>query len=99
MSQISGKDLEFINVDPGLAEMVLDVCRLNIEDLNTAINSPKNLNDELAEGLTPEKISEMLVFYESLLNILIDKELYEDCTKLTNILNYLKNLQGKVGSH
>jgi uncharacterized protein YjgD (DUF1641 family) len=100
MSQMSVQDLNFIKaIDTDLADLVLDVCILNIADLHKLIKSSESLENKITQDLTESKLDEMLVFYESLLDILVDREMFEECSKLSDILNYLKKEREKVGAN
>ena len=100
MSQMTIKDLEFIRrIDADLADMVIDICIINIEDLHKAFNSPENVDNKFIKDLSKDQLSEMLTFYESLLEILVEKEMYEECSKLSEVLNSMKKEHEKVGAN
>ena len=100
MSQMTIKDLEFIRrIDADLADMVIDICVLNIEDLHKAFNSSENVDNKFIKDLSKDQLSEMLTFYESLLELLVEKEMYEECSKLSEVLNSMKKVYDEVGSH
>jgi hypothetical protein len=85
--KISLKDLEFVSsVDPGLGELILDVCISNIHDLNNAIESLDNVDNKFITELPKEKLQEMFEFYEGLVDFLVQYEKYEECAILTKVL-------------
>jgi hypothetical protein len=90
-NKITLKDLEFVSsVDPGLGELMLDVCISNIEDLSNAIKSPDNVEDKFIKDLSKEKLTEMFDFYTNLVEYLVKYEKYEECAQLTEILTLFK---------
>ena len=74
------KDLSFIeDLAPEMAEMIYDICLLNIQDMISAIKHPDNVDDKFLKQLSKDKLEEMFVFYKSMLDVFVEKERYEVC--------------------
>jgi hypothetical protein len=85
------KDLSFIeDLAPEMAEMIYDICLLNIQDMLSAIKHPDNVDDKFIKQLPKEKLEEMIVFYTSMLDVFVEKERYEDCGDVKFILENLE---------
>ncbi len=97
MNELPLSDLELIRqTSPEMAELILEVCKLNVSEMHKAIFSEKNKNGELAKSLDKAKLSEMIEFYNSMQTIFIDYEMYEYCAKLLDCLEYLENFSGEI---
>ena len=85
------KDLSFIeDLAPEMAEMIYDICLMNIQDMVLAIKHPDNVDDKFLKQLSKEKLEEMFVFYNSMLDVFIEKERYEDCGNVKLIVETLE---------
>jgi hypothetical protein len=85
------KDLSFIeDLAPEMAEMIYDICLLNIQDMISAIKHPDNVDDKFLKQLSKDKLEEMFVFYKSMLDVFVEKERYEDCGNVKLIVETLE---------
>lgn len=100
MNDLNLKDFKSIaDFAPDLATMITDICILNVEETTKMIDSPKNTNNELLQEISPDKLGEMILFYNSIIDIFIDKELYEECVKAKYVVESLKKYKEKVGAY
>ena len=85
------KDLSCIeDLAPEMAEMIYDICLLNIQDMISAIKHPDNVDDKFLKQLSKDKLEEMFVFYKSMLDVFVEKERYEDCGNVKLIVETLE---------
>jgi hypothetical protein len=97
---INLKDLSFIeDLDPGMAEMIYDVCVLNIDGMLKAINHPDNVDDKFLKQLSKDKLQEMVVFYGSMLDVFVEKERYEICANILTVVENLEKYSYKVATN
>jgi hypothetical protein len=100
MNDLNLKDFKSIaDFAPDLADMITEICSLNVAEITKMIDSPKNTNNELMQEISPDKLDEMIVFYNSIIDIFADKELYEECVKTKYVVESLKKYKEKVGSY
>ena len=100
MNKLELKDINFIkDMSPEFAEMIMDVCKISIDDTYKAINSPDSNKDKLIQDLNEARIDEMSTFYNSLIDIFVEQELYEYCSKILDIVDFLQKTKEKVVSH
>lgn len=78
-------------VAPEMADLILEVCKLNVEEMHKSIFSERNENHELMKTIDEAKRAEMIEFYNSMQSALVEHELYEYCDKLLDCLDYLEN--------
>jgi len=99
MNDFSPEDLNMImETMPDLGNSIFEICQINVRELNKVISSENYNEDTFMKDLTPERIEEMTLFYENLIPIFSDRELYEDCEMILTILDELKKFKEKVGS-
>jgi hypothetical protein len=99
-SKLEIKDLDFIGeLEPDLANLIYDVCELNIKDMLSALRNEDNNYDDYVKVLSQDKLEEMIHFYESMLEAFKNVERYEKCVDLIYILGSLKKYHKKVGSN
>ena len=85
------KDLSFIeDLAPEMAEMIYDICLLNISDMKSALDSPENKDDAYIKGLELNKLEEMISFYDSMLDAFIHQEKYEYCGDIKYVVESLE---------
>jgi hypothetical protein len=90
-NRIDIKDLEFVkDLNEDLAEMIYDICILNISDMKSALDSPENKDDAYIKGLEPNKLEEMISFYDSMLDAFIHQEKYEYCGDIKYVVESLE---------
>lgn len=97
---INLKDLTFIeDLEPGMAEMIYDICLLNIEEMVKALNHPDNVDDKFVKELPKDKLEEMVVFYQSMLDVFVEKERYEVCSDILTVVESLEKYSNKVATN
>ena len=83
---------------PEMAEMIIDVCKFNVDEMCKSLEHPSNVNNKFVLDLDSKQRTEMLDFYRSILTIFSEFELYEYCSKLLIIIDSLDISEEKVGS-
>jgi hypothetical protein len=87
-------DLNFIrSLDKDLANDLLNVCILGVEEICKAANSPENVDDIFFKSLDKDQINAMYDFYTTMLDIFLENELYEHCGKLSDFIGKLKEFK------
>lgn len=94
------KDLTFIeDLEPGMAEMIYDVCLLNVQEMINALNHPDNVEDKFIKELPKDKLEEMIIFYQSMLDVFTEKERYEVCSDILTVVESLEKYSNKVATN
>lgn len=97
---INLKDLSFVeDLAPEMAEMIYDICLLNIQEMIGAINHPDNIEDKFIKDLPEDKLEEMLDFYKSMLDVFVSKERYEVCSEILTVVESLEKYSNKVATN
>jgi len=91
MEKLLIKDLNFINsVSPELAGPVLMMLSMSVDQIYEGLQGPTEEVDKFLAGLNEAKCDEVLEFYNSVLEIFTDREMYEECVRIVFILETVK---------
>ena len=90
MTTLDLQDLKETTKDlPDVYKSILNVCIASAEEMLVLLESTKK--DSLLLNLDPEARAEIITGYSSVLDALIEEEMYEDCTTVKKVLEILEN--------
>lgn len=84
-----GFDFSKINeLDEQTSEFVLSVLISSLNDMTQIIDSDRAKE----QSMTSQQITEVTTFYKKAIDLFIDREMYEECTKAKKVLEFVENL-------
>ena len=91
----SDVDFSFVyDLDETTLNFFFEVTDFAIESMREVIEQDKSY----LSNLTPEKVIEIRNYYEKLLNLYTDYELFEECEDILFVSNAMENLTQEVGN-
>lgn len=91
----SDVDFSFVyQLDETTLNFFFDVTDFAIESMREIIEQ----DEAYLENLTPEKVLEIRNYYEKLLDLYTDYELFEECEDIVFVINIMENLTQEVAN-
>lgn len=91
----SDVDFSFVyELDENTLNFFFEVTDFAIESMREMIEE----DESYLSNLTPEQVIEIRNYYEKLLNLYTDYELFEECEDILFVLNTMENLIQEVGN-
>lgn len=91
----SDVDFSFVyELDETTLNFFFEVTDFAIESMREVIEQDREYTDKL----TPEQVIEIREYYEKLLNLYTDYDLFEECEDILFVINAMENLTQEVGN-
>jgi hypothetical protein len=75
-------------LDEQTSDFVLSILISSLNEMTQIIDSDRAKE----QSMSPQQITEVTVFYKKAIDLFIDKEMYEECTKAKKVLEFVENL-------
>jgi hypothetical protein len=75
-------------LDEQTSDFVLSILISSLNEMEQIIDSERAKE----QSMTPQQVAEVTVFYKNAIDLFIEREMYEECTKAKKVLEFVENL-------
>lgn len=75
-------------LDEQTSDFVLSILISSLNEMTQIIDSDRAKE----QSMSPQQITEVTAFYKKAIDLFIDREMYEECTKAKKVLEFVENL-------